>query len=88
MRARDFLLDAKYSVKTVCLELFDKDGYLYDLWVTAKENSIESAKAKRLAQLKEEHIRLYGSHIWLYWYHEFEVFIRTYNVQDYKMKGQ
>lgn len=87
-RARDFLLDTKYSVKTVCLELFDKDGYLYDASVTAREDSIETAKAKKLAQLKEEHIRLHGSHNGLYWYHQFGVFLTTHNVEDYKMKRQ
>ena len=42
-QARAFLTDAKYTIKTVELELFDNDGYVDDYTVTAREDSIEAA---------------------------------------------
>ena len=65
-QAKSFLTDAKYTIKTVELELFDNDGYVDDYTVTAGEDCIEAAKAKKLAQLKKEFTRLYGTHNGLY----------------------
>ena len=94
--AKACLVDAKYSTKTVQIEVFcadleryrgpilapASDGWLMDVWFTAREDAFEDRKKIELDKLK----RRDGDD--LYWGHEFETITQIWNVEDYKMKGQ
>lgn len=82
--AKHFLSGAKYTLKTVSMEVFysEDNAWACDTGVTAREDYLEEAKATALAKLKKD----YGEDI--YFGHEFETITTVYNVEDYKMKGE
>lgn len=82
--AKSYLTGAKYTLKTVYMEVFFSEDNVWacDAGATAREDCLEEAKATALAWLRE----FYGEDV--YFGHEFETITTVYNVEDYKMKGQ